>query len=174
MQQHHSMDVTVTGDGEIAVKVQYRSRTPDLIGKFSAEVQRLAMRPFRWPNPYERKLHRAARHMPPWARETVRQHILHERATRIEAQLQRIARKRAERERYRVARLQATRTVAEEEKRPEPAERRGIGEARHRSGTALLEADRGRLSLTEMIAQERGVAPAIAPALYHHDRARGR
>lgn len=76
-------------------------------------MQRLAKRFLWWPNAYERKLWRAARGMPFWARATIRQHILRERAERIQARLDARAEARRQRELQRLAKLLAVRKVAE-------------------------------------------------------------
>ena len=89
MSQHHAMDIRVSLDGKLEVKVAYRDRIPDLVSEFPLAVQRRARRMFYRPNAYERQLWTAARTMPAWARETVRQHILHERALDIEARMKR-------------------------------------------------------------------------------------
>lgn len=113
MQQHHTMTVTVSAGGEIKVDVVYKDRVPDLLSGFTADVQRLAKRFLWWPNAYERKLWRAARGMPFWARATIRQHILRERAERIQARLDARAEARRQRDLQRQAKLLAVRKVAE-------------------------------------------------------------
>jgi len=75
----------VSGKGELDVKVHFRGQVPDLLSRFSDEVRARAQRFVWWKSRYERRLLRAIRLMPEWAKETVRQHILHERAVRIEA-----------------------------------------------------------------------------------------
>lgn len=112
MPQYHQMDLTVSGKGEIKIDVHYRGQVPDLLGQFSEEVRARAMRFVWWKSRYERQLLRACRLMPEWAKATVRQHILHERAVRVEAKLKRQAERRARKEARRsasiVARVQSS------------------------------------------------------------------
>jgi hypothetical protein len=120
MHQHHQLDISVTGNGELQIKVHYRGQVPNLLARFSDEVRARAMRFVWWKTRYERRLLRASRHMPDWARATIRQHILHERAVRIEAKLKVEAEKRRLKEQQRSAKIVATQRVTA----PEPVRER--------------------------------------------------
>lgn len=84
MPRDHELDLTVLSGGEVSVKVHYRDRVPDYLSGFSEAVQRRAKRLFWIKSPFERLLWKATRTMPWWARLTVRQHLLRDRATRIQ------------------------------------------------------------------------------------------
>ena len=176
MAQHHQMDITVTGKGELDIKMHYRDQVPDLMSRFSDEVQRRARRLFWIRSPYERKLWKAARLMPPWARETIRQHILHERAVLIDARLRRLQEQQRQRQLQREAQV-----TVRQERLPEagvsgpsaglPA-KTAITSDRHRASTSLRAPNSRALTLTELLALERATPLADAhPAL---DRSRGR
>mgnify|MGYP001180937468 FL=1 len=109
MQRDHELNITVRSGGGIDVKVVYRDKVPDLLAGFSEEARRRARRWSWMPTADERRLWRATRGMPRWARETVRQHILRERAERIEAKLRDKAERAAERQAQRQARMEAVR-----------------------------------------------------------------
>lgn len=107
MQQHHQMDVTVSGNGELSVKVHYRDHVPNLLARFSDEVRKRASRFVWWKTRYERKLLKKNRDLPDWAKATIRQHLLHERAVRIESRMQRQADLRRLKDQRRVVRIDA-------------------------------------------------------------------
>ncbi|MEQ1716953.1 MAG: hypothetical protein ABL907_13355 [Hyphomicrobium sp.] len=153
MVQHHQMDISVTAGGEVSVKLHYRDAVPDLTSRFSEAVQKRAQRLFWWRSGYERKLWKAAREMPPWARETVRQHILHERASRIEAKLKRLEAKRLQRE-LKMAAHQIGQSQAEPDQAEPP----------HRSS-----ADEGVLTLDKQLASTALRSPeSCGPTLTEH------
>lgn len=200
------MDISVGSGGEIKINVTYKDRVPDLLSRFPQAVQRRARRFLHWPSAYERKVWRASKGMPRWARETVRQHLLHERAEWISQRLQKLAEKRQRRD----AVIAATRRVVEAiptlveaaKTRIMPVPRQApasvvpghvdpvptpapvvsarsqappVGGARHASGSALGAPVRGRLTLTERLAQEHGVEPAWPRAARNvQDHGRGR
>lgn len=116
MLQPHQLTLTTSTGGKIEIHVVHKDRVPDLLSRFSQAVQRRAARWLRWPSSYERRVWRACKGMPWWARATVRQHLLHDRATRIQARLDRIAEKqrlRQERVEARAARVMARQQVQE-------------------------------------------------------------
>ncbi len=119
VQQHHAMDITVMSGGEIKVQVHYKDKVPDLLSRFPLAVQQRARRWLYWPSRYERKVWKATKGMPRWARETVRQHLLHERAEEIHSRLQRTAARKEARERSKQAKMTATRSIAKPELKPE-------------------------------------------------------
>jgi hypothetical protein len=194
------MDITVAAGGEISVKVHYKERIPDLLSRFPKAVQQRAKRLFWWPSPYERKLWKATQDMPRWARETVRQHILHERAALIQAKLQRLEEKQKERALQQQAKITAHQAVvvSEPEQAPvvvksaeQPAVKvapasipapvaapplhpamHAIGGARHLAGTAWSHPTKGALTLTEQFALEHGTPPAQPHPLLSRDRSR--
>jgi hypothetical protein len=82
--QPHTMSVSVSSTGKVEVNVTYGEKVPDLISGYPAEIQKYANRWFLFPTRYERDLWNAAKGMAPWARETVRQHILQQRAEHVQ------------------------------------------------------------------------------------------
>lgn len=194
------MDITVAAGGEISVKVHYKDRIPDLLSRFPKAVQQRAKRLFWWPSPYERKLWKAAQRMPRWARETVRQHILHERAALIQAKLQRFEEKQKERALRQQAQMTAHQTVVVPEPVPVPVVVKpvqqpsvqvapasipapipaappriavpSIGGARHLAGSAWSHPTQGALTLTEQFALEHGTPSAQPHPLLSRDRGR--
>lgn len=124
MQQHHQLDISVSDKGGLDVKAHYRGHVPDLLSRFSDEVRARALRFVWWKTRYERRLLRASRDMPDWAKATIRQHILHERAVRIAAKLARAAEVRRLKEERRsatiVARHMVEQPVPRSEQRPQP------------------------------------------------------
>jgi hypothetical protein len=107
------MTIRVSGGGKIDVHVTCKDRVPDLLQGFSDNVRRRARRWLHWPRSYERKVWRETKGMPRWARETVRQHLLHQRADRINARLQKLAERRHKRAQMTAVVVSATRTVVE-------------------------------------------------------------
>lgn len=222
----------MSSGGEIKINVIYKDRVPDLLSRFPEAIRKRAARWFWWPNAYERKVLRACKDMPRWARLTVRQHLLHERAVRIQDRLDRLQHKRELREARRKAKIEARQAVREmapptvtpvaQPTRSErdratnsspvvdrggpaspvanarevvvPVEREGppqraglatgsdvsehkayptlVGGARHAAGSALGAPVRGRLTLTERLAQTHGIAPVEPRGVL--DRGRGR
>lgn len=177
MQQHHGLTIKVGSDGKVDVHVEYREAVPDLISKFPPEVQRLARRWFWWPTQYERDVWSACLTLAPWARATVHQHILHERALWVTAMMRRRAlRQQAAEERRRanarrpsasrklVLALQrawrAGRTKGLAERARAVSVVRPLGVDRLAAGTALASTSPGALSLTEQLAQQFGTEPA--------------
>lgn len=227
LQQHHTLDISVSSGGEVKINVTYKDRVPDLLSRFPEAVRRRAVRWLHWPSSYERKVWRACKGMPRWARETVRQHLLHERATLIDAHLKRLAEKRRVREARRQVSMTTRQRVQEwgpviatpeapvafapgrpvpertrqrlasARKTMEPAGReagpkvitasltlngseqktrmRRVGGARHGTGSALGAPLRGRLTLTQQLARDHGIAPAWPRESRNvHDHGRGR
>lgn len=191
MQQHHQMDVTVSGSGELSVKVHYRDHVPDLLARFSDEVRQRAARFVWWRTRYERQLLKACREMPDWAKATVRQHLLHERAVRIEARMQRQAEQRRLKDQRRVVRMEAIHKAKAElhDLRPdhapsgaahaaasnEPAAALKVAPPSHAlplPDRAVPERPAPARTLTELFAQETTVLAAIPRP--DRDRSRGR
>lgn len=217
LQQHHQMDISVSAGGAIKVEVHYKDRVPNLLERFPAAVQRRARSLFWWPTRYERQLLKATKDLPPWAKKTVWQHILHERAQVVEARMQRVAERKKQKELQRQVAMTAVHKrvaiepppeqapvperASETVDRPAPVAARTkeepaqmphqhepivlaaettkpaspvpqIGALRQASGSAWGHPIPGKLSLTEQLAQQHGVAPAIAPKLFHRDRSR--
>lgn len=110
--QPHALNITVDGNGKVDVQVNYKDRVPDLMSSFSPEVRRRAALGLLFASRYEWKVLLACDGMPRWAVDTVRQHLMFERAVRIDARLKR----RAERKRLR-AEQQAVRERARQERR---------------------------------------------------------
>lgn len=180
MQQPHQLDITVQNGGDIKLNIQYRDHVPDLMSRFSDEVRKRARYWFLWPTPYERKLWKAIEHAPRWARETVRQHILHERALRIDQRLKERAAKAAAKEK--TVQVTAHRAGATDvaEVRPElevaqlePAGAVGVVWTDRAASTALSSVAEPALSLTEQLAAAHGTPPVVPPkVLRHHGRSR--
>jgi hypothetical protein len=178
--QNHVMDITVTNGGEVSVKVHFRDQVPELLSRFPLTVARMARMSFWLKSPYERKLLKAARSMPWWARRTVRQHLLRDRAVRIEALLKRIEQRRRSRLARQAAHIEAHQRVRAEalperipsapsrpasasarEARPE-FERLTTG-VRESAASALSSVERPVLSLTEQLARKHGTIEAVPP-----------
>lgn len=123
MQRDHELNITVRSGGGIDVKVVHRDKVPDLLAGFSEEARRLARRWSWMPTVAERRLWYATVGMPRWARETVIQHILRERAERIEAKLRDKAERATKRQAQRQARMEAVREAVAQ-RSPE----QGLGE----------------------------------------------
>ena len=187
MLPHHTLDISVRPGGEIKVEVHYKGRVPNLLERFSRDVQLKARNWLQLPSAYERKLWRAARGMPFWARETIRQHILQERAERISARMQRVAENREEKIRRRAARVVAVRKVTAALGSRLPT-RAAVPEVKpivvqvpvaaptltsRLSGSALGPVPPQGLSLTEQLGQIHGVPLAVPPKVVrHHGRDR--
>lgn len=182
LQQHHKLDISVQAGGGITVNVHYRDQVPDLFSRFSDEVRKRARYWFLWPTPYERQVWKATKTMPRWARETVRQHILHERAVRIDELLKERAERQAEKQKAvqltasrqnatevpQVVEPRASEIVAPERPTETMAVVRGNG-----SGSALSSVAPPALSLTERIAAAHGTQAVIPPKVVrHHGRDR--
>ena len=83
----HELEITVGNGGKLDVKVHFRGQVPNHLAAFSERVRRRALMFFWFKSPYERMLWKATKSMPWWGRMTVRQHLLRERAIRIQAKL---------------------------------------------------------------------------------------
>lgn len=85
--QDHELTISVSSKNGVNVTVQCRDQVPDLMSRFSDAVQRCARISFLVKTGYERSVLKATRNLPWYARMTVRQHLLRDRALRFEALL---------------------------------------------------------------------------------------
>ena len=85
--QDHELTISVSSKNGVNVTVQCRDQVPDLMSRFSDAVQRCARMSFLVKTRYERSVLKATRDLPWYARMTVRQHLLRDRALRFEALL---------------------------------------------------------------------------------------
>lgn len=196
----HELEVTVGAKGLVEAKVQLRDKVPDLMSRFPKAIQRQAGR-FLWISTrYERRLWRACKEMPWWAKATIRQHILHQRALRIEHHVERIRQKREEKLARKQAKLiarQARDSVRDEPAAPvqvaaPPAALMALPppltreEAPLRStpvpvladalgkqaSTALGSVTPRKMTLAELLARDQPVQPVLAPRITDWSRGR--
>lgn len=163
MQQHHAMNIAVSSGGQMKVEVVFKERVPDLLSRYPRDVQQKARRLSWWPDRYERKLWQAAHGMPQWARETVRQHILSQRAERITQKLHRKDERRREWELRRQAKMTATQEVAEGKGGPMQGRRIGANRPDPVTGHEAGRRSFGRKILDRILAR-RNLAAAPVPA----------
>jgi hypothetical protein len=138
------LEVVQRGRQIVGFKLQHNGGVPDLLSRFSPEVQEQA-RQSRWSSSRERGLRNEARKIDPLSQQVVEQVILHDRAVIIERGMQRAE----ERQRLKDGRLQ-TRQPA-----PVPA-------ARSEPDYAAMRA--AGMSASEIYAHARGVEP-VQPSM---------